>query len=604
MKGALALLHHHSSFRSEIITEHEPLALAASYHAGDPPGIAVDEDRQLAVGVYGAPVDPQAGRVVSAEEILRGYDDAGDAYLECLDSGFVIALADQRRGRFTLINDRMATVPVHYASAGDRFAFAPEGKAVLRLLGRAPEMDGTGALEFLAIGHAVGTRTLFAGVELMAPATRIELSLGSGRIDISRYWALDFSQTRHMKVPEAARALHDVLKKSARSAMTPAPADFSLLLTGGYDSRTALAILAEQRCLPDRAMTWGIRDDIPFSDVTVARRIAENRQVPFNYLRYDYDTLVENASDWACVSELGSDNMGGFAAGPGFLYEAGGLESPVVANGDQLFGIGGIPVSRDHAIEFATGLPADGLGDGLDGIIPAGRRADASRLVRAGVSALVEDCAGDTPKNLLDTLGHRLHLARWLNNPAYFREPMVSVRRPLLQYPGMELFQQLPEALRVDKRLLVEMQKRCMPELLKIPVATANCLVDWDTACIRDPRCREFTRQCLDTDRLCESPLGAWLDRDALADSISGFFSSTPRPMSRESGARQPDYPIAARGRPVAVGEPGSEPCPATCQPGSRQNARGFAGKGRQAPDTRRAFSPADRKRQVRASGR
>ncbi|WP_376691950.1 asparagine synthetase B family protein [Wenzhouxiangella sp. EGI_FJ10409] len=534
LTGALDLLHHHASFRGEIISTQAPVALAANFHAGDPPDIAVDRDRQLAVGIYGAPVDPDAGRVVGAADVLDGYGKAGNNYLESLDSGFVIALADRQRNRFVLVNDRMATVPVHFGSHGESFAFAPEGKAVLALLGRAPEMDGTGALEFLGMGHAVGTRTLFDGVHLMAPATRLEIELSSGQVDIDRYWQLDFSAARPMKVKEAAGALRDVLRKSAREAMTPPPENYGLLLTGGYDSRTALAILADQGCPPAKALTWGIRDDIPLSDVSVAREIAAQWQVPFKYLRYDSDTLVANAADWARVSELGSDNMGGFAAGPGFMYEKGALESPVIANGDQLFGIGGIPVSREHAIEVATGLHPSGLGPGLATVIPAARHDEADRLIRDGIVKLVDERRGDSPKDILDGLGHRLHLARWLNNPAYFREPMVSVRRPLLQRPGMELFQQLPEGLRVDKRLLVEMQRRFMPELLDTPIATANCLVDWDAAWIGDEAARAFARTCLDLDRLGQSALGPWLDPGALNAAVTAYFGSRHRPMSRE----------------------------------------------------------------------
>lgn len=532
--AALGQLAHHESFEAHIITAMAPVPLAASFHAGDPPTYARCVNGQVSVGVYGAPVDPAQGRVIDAAGVLDGYRRCGVAYLESLDSAFVILVADRSRQRLWLVNDRMATVPVHYASGPAGFAFAPEGKAVLALLDQPPVLDATGALEFLAMGHAVGSRTLLETVHLLEPASRLTVNLDSGKASVSRYWDLRFAPDPSLgSLPEATAALLAALKQSLEQSMSDAPADFGVLLTGGYDSRVALALLVKAGHVPGRALTWGIRDDIPLSDVPVARQIAQAFDVPFQYLRYDGESLVNNASSWARVSELGSDNMGGFAAGPAFMHEQAGLNSPFLLNGDQLFGIGGIPVSQDHAIEFASGLPAQGLAPGLRAVLCGKHHCDADRRIRAGLEGLLKDHHGDSPKDLLDYLGYRLHLARWLNNPAFFREPMVSVRRPLLQQPGMDLFALLPESLRVDKRLLVEMQKRHLPEVLKMPVATANCLVDWNSWLKNDPGSQAFARSALNTDRICNSTLGEWLSVEGLEQTVERFFSSVQRPMSR-----------------------------------------------------------------------
>lgn len=530
---ALRLIHHHLSFCSEILTTSAPMALGVSYHDGDSPTFSVNSEMQVAVGVYGAPVDPACGQVVDAEGILNGYLDSGTDYLTSLDSAFVVIVADRRSNLFFLVNDPMATVPLHYALDKGGFAFAPEGKAVLALLEQTPGLDVTGALEFLAMGHAVRGRTLFDSVRLLEPASIVEVDLVGGQVKVGRYWDLVFSPNRSIGLAEASETLHEVLRQSLDWSMSPAPHDYSLLLTGGYDSRAALTLLVENGCPPARCLTWGVRDDIEFSDVPVARELAGASGVSFQYLHYDGDMLAANAAAWLHVNELGSDNMGGFAAGPDFMYDVAGLSSPMVVNGDQLFGLGGIPVSHDHAVEFACGIPASGLGPGLADIVKLDRAGQAAGRVRAGVDQLIGEHRQDTPKNLLDYLGYRFHLARWLNNPAYFREPMVSVRRPLLQRSGMDFFQQLPEALRVDKRLLIEMQKRHMPGVLEMPVARANCLVDWDHWMISDPECRTFSRELLDAECLSAGELGLWLDPRRIQHAVDAYFSRTPRPMSR-----------------------------------------------------------------------
>ena len=45
------------------------------------------------------------------------------------------------------------------------------------------------------------------------------------------------------------------------------------------------------------ALTWGVSEDIPQSDPTVARELARIAGAPFHFLRYDSDTLPSHAAE-------------------------------------------------------------------------------------------------------------------------------------------------------------------------------------------------------------------------------------------------------------------------------------------------------------------
>jgi len=533
MQG-LRLLQHHPSFRSRLYCHNDALLLGATYRDNAPPLDAADPGQGVAVLIYGAPVDRHRGRVIHAERVLRDYQCQGLAAIEALDGGFVVVVLDQRQRRLFLVNDRMATLPVQYRAGKDFFAFAPEAKAVLRGLGAAPKLDATGALEFLDMGYAVGARTLIEDIKLLEPAQVVEVGLDDARAVFRTYWTLRFQPRQDLRsVAKAADEMYEILGGAVANALTPLPGGCDLLMTGGYDSRTLCALLCAQARRPARAISWGISEDIPGSDPVIARQVAARHGVPFQFLRYDHETVADYAESWAFISELGSDNLGNFAAGHQALYALGPMP-PVVLNGDQMFGTGGIPVNAADALETASGIPAQGVAPGLAAVLRPDRREQAAERVMAGVRALCASRQGDSAKNIQDYLGYHLRVARWLNAPTYFREPMVSPLRPLLHAPAVEFFQALPETLRVDKRLLVAMLQRRLPHLLEFPIAKSNSLVDWNRAFTAGPGTAEFFWDLALDERLAGSPLAAFIDGEAVQRLFAAYVASAPPPMQRE----------------------------------------------------------------------
>ena len=526
---SLDTMRRHATTRSCVLHTEAGCAIGASHRAGDPPGVAVDVGAGLALAVVGRPVDRARRRVVDADHLLAGLATEGVRYLTGLDGGFVIVALNRRTRRLTLVNDRMATIPVHVVRQDGFTAIAPEGKVALRLAGCRPRLDAIGALEFTAFGHAVGTRTLLADVRLLEPASHVTLELDSGSYRGERYWDLRFAPHARASGRSAAAELDERLEEAVRAAVSPSAATSQLLLTGGFDSRTLLAYLERADHLPDRALSWGTTADRPGSDTVLARRIAARFSVPFTFVPYGHTTLAERAHGWAAVSELASDNLGNFAAGPNLLLDDAG-DPPLTFIGDHMFGAGGFPLNDSDAIEAGAGVPGDlSLPAGLRAIVRHDAHAATAEAAFGGLRVVIARHAGGEPKDLQDYLGMHLRVARWLNAPTYFREPILAVSRPMLHAPIVDLFAELPASLRVDRKLQVQLLRRRFPDLLRIPVATVSSLIDWDAAFRGDGAAAHLLASLLAPDRLAVSPLADVLDIDAVAQRHAAFIARPPR---------------------------------------------------------------------------
>lgn len=534
LMSAARLLCHGPEFEVCCYTAGRLGALAVAYRKDDPPSDVWLPDAGLGVVVYGQALDPgRHGTRMDAAGVARRYRTSGlDAVCD-LDGAFVIAVLDQSRRQLHLVNDRTGTLPVKYRADPGRFVAAPEAKAIHAVLATKPVWDRDGMLAFLLTGHGLGWGTLFRGIRLLGPARACSVELDSARFQERNYWALRFRPERRLREADAASRLHEALLRSHAAALSDKPHRFQLLMTGGYDSRAVLACLSELERLPSECLTWGVDDSLPLSDPLLAGEMAAACGVPWRFLQYDADHFGEHLRRWAAISEVESDNLGNYAAGPDFLSR-GGAVAPAVVNGDQLLGTGGLPLDAADAYESLVGVRPGEVGSSLTGMLRPDVVREAATRVWTRAEEAMGGCLGSSAKDIQDHLNLNVRLARWLNAPAYFREPMVSSRRPMLLRPLLDLFETLPEALRVEKRVLVAMLRRYHPRMLEFPKASAHSLVDWARS-FTDPAgsAGRAIRSLLDPEEVLSLPIGSWLEADALKAAREDWLGRVTTPVDR-----------------------------------------------------------------------
>lgn len=179
--------------------------------------------------------------------LLRSYQLLGTACFALLYGQFVCAIWDRARQEIILANDRFGLYPTYYALNDHRLIFAPEVKAVLTDDTVDRSLRDDALAEYFRLQRLLGTKTLFAGIHLLPPATILRFDMLSGKATSIRYW--DFSAVKPLSatitLDEAieegnrlwGKAIDDVLRGDWR---------VGVYLSGGLDSRMIAGTVAQK----------------------------------------------------------------------------------------------------------------------------------------------------------------------------------------------------------------------------------------------------------------------------------------------------------------------------------------------------------------------
>jgi asparagine synthase (glutamine-hydrolysing) len=215
-----------------------------------------------------------------AQHCATYYDRHGMDFAAGLNGNFVGAV--RHRGSVSLFTDRLGTRPLYYARTDGGVVFSTSIQSLPLHPGVETEFDVPHLAEYLALKRSFGTRTPLTGVEMTRLGSVATLDPEGGMAE-ERYW-------RPVRTPlDRSRGYFvDRLTETFRTVVadrTERAADYGLLLSGGSDSRLALAALdaLDVSVHAFHLAEWRNRE------ARTARRVAEAAGVPFTLLRRDDD---------------------------------------------------------------------------------------------------------------------------------------------------------------------------------------------------------------------------------------------------------------------------------------------------------------------------
>ena len=189
------------------------------------------------------------------EVILRGYRVWGDGVVARLNGMFAFALWDGRgEGRLLLARDRFGKKPLYYRDGGRQgLAFASELKALLSA-DHPRRLDPVALEYYLDRGYPPPDRCLVQGFRKVSPGCFLVWE--QGRLTEQRYWQPPEPHTlgRALSLTEAGALLREKLADATRRRLV-ADVPVGLLLSGGVDSSTLLALMARKSPEPVRTYT-------------------------------------------------------------------------------------------------------------------------------------------------------------------------------------------------------------------------------------------------------------------------------------------------------------------------------------------------------------
>ena len=234
------------------------------------------------------------------EVIVHAYEEWGDACVERFNGMFAFAVWDRRRRRLLLARDRYGVKPLYWWCDGRTLLFASEIKALLEH----PKVHRdvcVGALnEYFTFQNVFTDRTLFEGVRLLPPGTRMAVEPGTGKTPCpERYWDYvisdDGSGADEQELVERVAATFR--EAVARQLVSDVPVGG--YLSGGMDSSSLVSIAAAH--VPRLSTFTAGFDMSSASGLEISFDERDDAEMLANLLKTEHYEVVLHAGDMEWV---------------------------------------------------------------------------------------------------------------------------------------------------------------------------------------------------------------------------------------------------------------------------------------------------------------
>jgi asparagine synthase (glutamine-hydrolysing) len=196
------------------------------------------------------------------EVILHLYEEKGEACVHDLNGQWAFALWDGRKRRMFLSRDRMGVRPLFFSTAGHRFAFASEVKALF-VQGDLPrELDPIALDQIFTVWAPLAPRTVFKHVSELPPGH--SLSVDAAGSNLYAYWRPTYHwRDADVDPRRCAGELLELLTDATRIRLR-ADVPVGAYLSGGLDSTLVTALA--KGIVDERLRSFSVTFDDPAFD--------------------------------------------------------------------------------------------------------------------------------------------------------------------------------------------------------------------------------------------------------------------------------------------------------------------------------------------------
>lgn len=209
-----------------------------------------------------------------SEVILAAWQRWGPDCVTRLHGMFAFAIYDLDARTLFLARDRLGVKPLFMAQLSDgSLAFGSELRALLAnpLLRR--EIDPLAIEDYLAWGYVPDTRSILKGVSKLPAGHSLLLRHGAPMPKPQQWWDVSFAERRRGRTEDLEAELLHLLRQAVSSRMA-ADVPLGAFLSGGVDSSSVVALMAEASAQPVKTCSIGF-DVAALDETGYARRVAE-----------------------------------------------------------------------------------------------------------------------------------------------------------------------------------------------------------------------------------------------------------------------------------------------------------------------------------------
>jgi asparagine synthase (glutamine-hydrolysing) len=209
------------------------------------------------------------------EVLVHLYEEYSVDMLEHLNGMFAFVLYDRNRRLLFGARDRLGIKPLYYSRSQNRFAFASELKALLKLPWISREIDRQSLSDYLSLQFIPAPKSPFIDVTKLPPGHRFIYHLEEKSMDVAAYWRLKIAPLELSREEWKARVREELQAAAVRWTLSDVPVGVSL--SGGIDSSALVGLLASAGYKDIRTFSVGFDDEtLPrYDELALARSVAE-----------------------------------------------------------------------------------------------------------------------------------------------------------------------------------------------------------------------------------------------------------------------------------------------------------------------------------------
>jgi asparagine synthase (glutamine-hydrolysing) len=255
------------------------------------------------------------------EIIVHGYEQWGiDGLVQRIEGDYAIGLWDDRKRNLHLIRDRIGVKPLYFALPQGQVIFASEIKALLEHPAIGRDIDPIAMYHYLSFLTTPSPLTMFRGIFKLPPGVYATVD-GDGGFTAERYW--DATPGRSNLDRElrglSASAQEELLVDGIRSRLLAsvekrlmADVPVGVFLSGGIDSSTNVAMMAQSSSRPVETFSVGFKDHTHLNELEYAARVAKTFRTNHHEILIDEGDMRgylsdlihhqdEPIADWVCI---------------------------------------------------------------------------------------------------------------------------------------------------------------------------------------------------------------------------------------------------------------------------------------------------------------
>ena len=205
------------------------------------------------------------------EVVLGAYRTWGPRCLDRFRGMYAFVVWDDVERRLFAARDIFGEKPLYFARGEDQsLLIASEIKSILASGRLSPALDHRAVDSYLSLGYVLPDRTIYSNVRALAPGHYFDFRAGGEPRPIC-YWK-PRPDPRAVSITEAEERLRTLLEQAVRRQMV-ADVPVGAFLSGGHDSSTIVALMAQQVQRPVKTFSVGFGERI--NELPYARDVAK-----------------------------------------------------------------------------------------------------------------------------------------------------------------------------------------------------------------------------------------------------------------------------------------------------------------------------------------